>query len=77
MKRELHLIVYVPIKRWPTCERAEMDEDEVSLELTEDAEKEMLFSGLKKAIHPKPTDLALWKKRQVHESRGIIRTIYK
>jgi hypothetical protein len=37
----------------------------------------MLLSGFKKAIHPKPTDLGLWKKGQVHESRGITYTIYK
>jgi hypothetical protein len=61
-KLEWHLIVYVPIKRWPTGERAEMDKDELWLELIEDVKKEMLLSGFQKAIHPKPSDLGLWKK---------------
>ncbi len=45
-------------------------------ELIEEAKKEMLLSGFKNAIHPKPTNLA-WKKGQVHESRCITYTIYK
>ena len=76
-KRERHLIVYVPIKRWLTGERAEMDEEEMMFDVAEEARKEMLLSGFKKAIHSKPTDLGLWKKGQVHESRGITYTIYK
>ncbi len=73
-KRERHLIVYVPIKRWPTGERADMEEEEMMFDV---ARKEMLLSGFKKAIHSNPTDLGLWKKGQVHESRGITYTIYK
>ncbi len=46
-------------------------------ELIEEAEKEMLLSGFKKAIHPKPIYLGLWKKGQVHQSRGITYTIYE
>jgi hypothetical protein len=78
-KRELHLIVYlyVPIKRWLTDDRADMDEEEMMFDVAEEAHKEMLLSGFKKAIHPKPTNLGLWKKGQVHESRGIIYTIYR
>jgi hypothetical protein len=49
--------VYVPIKRWPTGDRAEMEEDEMMFDVAEEARKEMLLSGFKKAIHPKPTDL--------------------
>ncbi len=45
--------------------------------MVEEAKKERLLSGFKKAIHSKPTYLGLWKKRQVHESRGITYTIYK
>jgi hypothetical protein len=54
-----------------------MEEDEMMFHVAEEARKEMLLSGFKKAIHPKPTDLGLWKKGQVHESRGINSTIYK
>jgi hypothetical protein len=50
---------------------------EMWFELKEEAKKEMLLSGFKKAIHPKPSDLALWKKGQVHETRCITYTIYK
>ncbi len=46
-------------------------------DVAEEASKEMLLSGFKEAIHPKPTYLGLWKKGQVHESRGITYTIYK
>ncbi len=46
-------------------------------DVAEEACKEMLLSGFKKAIHPKPTDLGLWKKGQAHESRCINYTIYK
>jgi hypothetical protein len=52
-KLERHLIVYVPIMRWPTGDRAEMEEDEMWFELIEEAKKEMLLSGFKKAI-PSP-----------------------
>ncbi len=78
-KRGRHLIVYMPIKRWQTGERAEMEEDEMMFDVAEEVRKEMLLSGFKKPIHPnlKPTDLGLWKKGQVHESRGITYTIYK
>jgi hypothetical protein len=71
------LIVYVPVKRWLIGKRAEMDEDEMWFELVKEAKKEMLLSGLSKAINPKPSNLALWKKGQVHESGGITSTIYK
>ncbi len=30
-------------------------------DVAEEARKEMLLSGFKKPIHPKPTDLGLWK----------------
>jgi hypothetical protein len=50
-KLELHLIVFVPIKR-PLKFRLNVKE----------ACKEMLMAGLKKVIHPKPTDLGFWKK---------------
>ncbi len=76
-KRERHLIVYVPIKRWQTGERAEMEEDEMMFDVAEEARKEMLLSGFKIPILPKPTDLGLWKKGQVHESRCITYTFYK
>ncbi len=46
-------------------------------EVAEEVRKEMLLSRFKNPIHPKPTDLGLWKKGQVHESRGITYTIYK
>ncbi len=46
-------------------------------DVAEEARKEMLLSGFKKPIHPKVTDLGLWKKGQVHESRCITYTIYK
>ncbi len=45
-KRERHLIVHVPIKRWPTGERAEMDEDAMMFDVAEEARKEMLIAGL-------------------------------
>ncbi len=35
-------------------------------DVAEEARKEMLLSGFKKPIHPKPTYLGLWKKGQVH-----------
>ncbi len=54
-----------------------MEEDEMWFELVDEAKKEMLLSGFIKAIHPKPTYLALWKKGQVSESRCIPSTIYK
>jgi hypothetical protein len=76
-KRERHLIAYVPIKRWPTGERAEMEEDQMWFGLREDAKKEILLSGLKKAINPKPNNLGLLKKGQVHELRCITSTIHK
>jgi hypothetical protein len=76
-KLEWHLIVYVPIKQWLTGERAEMGEEEMMFDVTEEARKEMLLSGFKKPIHPKPTNLGLWKKGQVHESRCITYTICK
>ncbi len=76
-KREQHLIVHVPITRWPTGDSAEMEEDEMMFDVAGEARKAMLLSGFKKAIHPKPTDLGLWKKGQVHESRCITYTIYK
>ncbi len=63
----MHLIVYVPIRRCPIGERAEMGEDEMWFENVEDEKKEMLLSAFKNAIHPKPSDLALvWRKGQVH-----------
>ncbi len=45
-------------------------------DVAEEARKEMLLLGFKKPIHSKPKDLGLWKKGQVHESRGITYTIY-
>jgi hypothetical protein len=65
-KREWHLIVYAPIKRWLTGDRADMEEEEMMFDVEEEARKEMLLSGLKKTIHSKPTYLGLWKKGQVH-----------
>ena len=63
--------MYVPIKRWLIGEdRAEMEEEEMMFDVAEEAKKEMLLSGFKNAIHPKPTDLGLWKKGQVHEPRS-------
>jgi hypothetical protein len=56
-KLERHLIVYVPIKRWQTGERADMDEKEMMFDFAEEARKEILLSGFKKALHPKPTYL--------------------
>ncbi len=47
----------------------------MQFELTKEVKKEMLLSAFKKAIHPKPTNLALWKKGQVHELSGITYTI--
>ena len=76
-KRERHLIVYVAIKRWPLGELAEMEEDLIWIEVAEEARKEMLLSGYRKAIHPKPSDLGMWKKGQEHESRGFHYTIFK
>ncbi len=35
-KLEWHLIVYVPIKRWQTDERAEMEQDKIWIELIEE-----------------------------------------
>jgi hypothetical protein len=65
-KLERHLNVYVSIKRWLTGDRAEMEKEEMMFDVAEEARKEMLLSGLKNPIHPKPTDLGLWKKGQVH-----------
>ena len=76
-KRERHLITYVAIKRCPTGEGADMDLEEILFEVEEEARREMLLSGYKKAINPKVTDLGLWKKGQVHELRGFQYTIYK
>jgi hypothetical protein len=59
--------VYVPNKRRPTGNRADMEKDEMMFEVAGEASKEMPLSGFKKPIHPKPTDLGLWKKGQVHE----------
>jgi hypothetical protein len=52
-KRERHLIVYVPIKRWQTGDRAEMEEDEMWFELLEEAKKEMLLALIQKS-YPSP-----------------------
>ncbi len=54
-----------------------MDEDTMMFDVAEEASKEMLIAGLRKAINPKPTDLGFWKKGQEHVSRGIHYTIYK
>jgi hypothetical protein len=54
-----------------------MDEDAMMFDVAEEASKEMLITGLKKAINPKPTDLGFWKKGQEHVSRVIHYTIYK
>ncbi len=43
-KRERHLIVYVPIKRWLTGDRADMGEEEMMFDVAEEARKEMLLS---------------------------------
>ena len=72
-KRERHLIVYVPIKRWLTGDRADMGEEKMMFDVAEEARKEMLLSGLKKPIHSKPTDLGLWKKHPGHSVRPKIR----
>jgi hypothetical protein len=61
-KRERHMKVYVPIKQWPTGERAETDEDTMICDVSEEEHKEMLIAGLKKDINPKSTDLGFWKK---------------
>jgi hypothetical protein len=65
-KQELHLVVYVPLKQWPTGERVEIDEEAIMFDVAAEARKEMLIAGLKKAINPKPTDLGFWKKGQEH-----------
>jgi hypothetical protein len=44
-----HLIVYVPVTRWQTGERAEMDEDATWFEVAEEARKDMLIAGLEKS----------------------------
>ncbi len=54
-----------------------MEEEEMMFDVAEEARREMLLSGFKKPIHPKATDLGLWKKGQVHESCGITYTIYR
>jgi hypothetical protein len=54
-----------------------MEEEEMMFDVAEEARKEMLLSGFQKAIHSKPTNLGLWKKGQVHESRSITYTVYK
>jgi hypothetical protein len=59
-KRERHLIVYVPIMRWLTGDRAEIEEEEMMFDVAGEARKEMLLSGSIKPIHPKPTNLGLW-----------------
>ena len=69
--------MYVPIKRWPIGERAEVEEDEMWFEVAEEARKEILNTRLKKAINHKDTDLGLWKKGRGHTSRDIHYTIYK
>ena len=56
-KRERHLITYVPIKRWPTGEGADMNLEEILFEVEEEARREMLLSGYKKAINTKVTVL--------------------
>ncbi len=43
-KRERHLIVYVPIKRWLTGDRAEMGDEEMMFDIAEEARKEMHLS---------------------------------
>ncbi len=48
-----------------------MEEEEMMFDVAEEARKEMLLSRFKKPIHSKPIDLRLWKKGQIHESRGI------
>jgi hypothetical protein len=60
-KWERHLIVtvYVPIKRWQTGDRADMEEEEMMFDVAAEARKEMLLSGFKKPIHSKPTNLGL------------------
>jgi hypothetical protein len=60
---ELHLIVYAPFKQWPMGELAEMA---CGLKL-----QRKHASKYKKAIHPKPSDLGLWKKGQEHYSRRL------
>ena len=52
-KRERILIVYQAIKRWPMGERAEMDAIDVMAEVQEEAQKEMLISGLKNLSIPR------------------------
>ncbi len=46
-------------------------------DVAEETRREMLLSGFKKPIHPKPTNLGLWKKGKVPELRGITYTIFK
>ncbi len=59
--------MYVPIKRWLTGDRAEMEDEEMMFEVAEEVHKEMLLSGFKKPIHPKPTYLGLWKKGHLYD----------
>jgi hypothetical protein len=72
-----HLIVYVPITRLLTGERAEMNEEAMMFEVSWEARKEMLIAGLKKAINPKDTNLGFWKNGQEHVLHCIQFTIYK
>ena len=58
-KRERRLITYVPIKRWPTGEGAVMDLEEILFEVEEEARREMLLSGYRKAINAKPSNLGM------------------
>ncbi len=47
------LIVYFPItKRWPTGERAGMDNDQMMFEVEDGAREEMLIAGLKQISIP-------------------------
>ncbi len=46
-KWEIHLILYVPIKRFQPGEFAEMDDDEMWVEIIKLARQELLLTGYK------------------------------
>jgi hypothetical protein len=71
-KRDRHLIVYVPIKRWPTGDRAEIKEDEMTFDIAEEAHKEMLLSGFNKAIHIPSPPILDYGRRGRYTSRAAL-----
>jgi hypothetical protein len=63
------------MKRWVTGEKAEMDSEDIELELFELARDWMSQSKLKKlpGHQSKPTDVALWKQfREFKSKKGSI-----